>query len=403
MGFPGANTTTDHRNLFLSDEQIDAIQAKEAKERDPIRQKLGNPVKAPGRILSFAIADQTAVLALASHKAAVANLTTKECQKQQQVKHTGPVTAVALLSEKYTVGGSRIALSASWDKTVKVWCVDQPTRVVAVLAGHADFVKCMAAHPTLPMVYTGSADKSVMIWKLPETLFTDAAAESPVEISPFKTIKGDHTGQIYAIALDSTGSVLYSTGSDASIRAWDASTGQAAKVDNEIWEIERGHHKTNVFDIKVSENMLWTASADKTAVGWDMDTRKPDITMQHKAFVTSVLPVMQAGVVITGTRGGDISVWRVSAGAPELIREIHAHSDDVVCLRQQGRLFYSSSLDETLRVWDIKEVIDFKGGMSYVPPELAALRQQQKKAAETMLTEDEERELAELMDGLDEL
>ncbi|KAI8321004.1 hypothetical protein GQ54DRAFT_239634, partial [Martensiomyces pterosporus] len=80
--------------------------------------------------------------------------------------HAGPVTSVALMSSSYAVNGSRIALSGSWDKTVKVWAVDSPQRTLAVLSGHSDFVKCLVVHPTLPIAYTGSADKSIILWKL---------------------------------------------------------------------------------------------------------------------------------------------------------------------------------------------------------------------------------------------
>ncbi|KAJ1814018.1 hypothetical protein LPJ75_002947, partial [Coemansia sp. RSA 2598] len=225
---------------------------------------------------------------------------------------------------------------------------------------------------------------------------------------------------------------LYSAGSDASIRAWGALTGKAVEAsalvggnkntteddDDDDWHIARGQHKTNIFDIKATESGLWTASADKTAIGWDVETRKADLVLEHKEAVTSVLPIPQVGVVVTGTNGGVIYVWNVSSGSPEVIREIHAHIDDVTCLKAAGRVFYSSGLDETLRVWDIKDVVGFKGGLEYVPAELADLKKQASassgssanskagtfgNAGHSVLTEEEERELAELMSDLDDL
>ncbi|KAJ1952842.1 hypothetical protein GGI12_006148, partial [Dipsacomyces acuminosporus] len=89
----------------------------------------------------------------------------------------------------YKVNGSRIALSGSWDKTVKVWSVDQPQRTLAVLSGHLDFVKCLAVHPALPIVYTGSADKTIMLWKLPENPCDLVESEQVLELRPTKIIK----------------------------------------------------------------------------------------------------------------------------------------------------------------------------------------------------------------------
>ncbi|KAJ1797566.1 hypothetical protein LPJ59_003056 [Coemansia sp. RSA 2399] len=377
--------------------------------------------------LSFEMCDNdTAVLALGNHLARVADLKAKSCT-QPPTKHAGPVTGVAVLSDGYTVGGTRIALSASWDKTVRLWPVDDAKRTLAVLVGHSDFVKCVVAHPTLPIVYTGSADKTIMIWRLPESAEAlTANGDSPLELRPSKTIKGQHTGQVQTLCLDAvSANVLYSAGSDASVRAWDAQTGDALPDENdnlEEWHIPRGQHQTNITDLKLTETELWTASADSTAVGWDLGTRTADMVLNHKSNVTAVLPVPQVGVVITGTHGGTIYVWRTSNGSPKIIREIHAHTDDITCLRAAGRVFYSASLDETLRVWDIMDVVKFQGGLEFMPPELAKLKAQTEsdhtvstngsqvgKNASTIqpsssaLTEEEERELAELMSDLDDM
>ncbi|KAJ2786733.1 hypothetical protein GGI15_001262 [Coemansia interrupta] len=432
MSFPGANISSDRRHFFMSSAQLEALEQKEAMEKDPLRQKLGSPIRAGGRILNFEICgSDTAVLALGSHQAKVADLAARECRRNA-AKHGGPTTSVAVMSESYTISGSRLALSGAWDKQIKVWAVDDPQRTLALLVGHSDFVKCLVAHPSLPIVYSGSADKTVMIWKLPESPDDlNNNSGDPVEITPFKIIKGLHTGQIYTLCLDPLAETLYSSGSDASIRAWDALTGNpvasqsTSDDDDGYWIIPRGQHKTNIFDIKATDNSLWTASADKTAIGWDVETRRADLILEHKTTVNCVLPIPQVGVVVTGTNGGVIYLWNTSGAGdtPEIIREIHAHTDDVTCLKMAGRVFYSSGLDETLRVWDIKDIVGFKGGIEYVPKELADLERQSRSGntghgensniisgiksgqakQSSVLTEEEERELAELMSDLDDL
>ncbi|KAJ2396014.1 hypothetical protein GGI05_001321 [Coemansia sp. RSA 2603] len=432
MSFPGANISSDRRHFFMSSAQLEALEQKEAMEKDPLRQKLGSPIRAGGRILNFEICDSdTAVLALGSHQAKVADLKARECRRNA-AKHGGPTTSAAVMSGSYTIGGSRIALSGAWDKQIKVWAVNDPQRTLAMLVGHTDFVKCLVAHPSLPIVYSGSADKTVMIWKLPESPDDlNSSSGNPVEIAPFKIIKGLHTGQIYTLCLDPSAETLYSSGSDASIRAWDALTGNpvasqsTVDEDDGYWLIPRGQHKTNIFDIKTTDNSLWTASADKTAIGWDVETRRADLILEHKTTVNCVLPIPQVGVVVTGTNGGVIYLWNTSGAGdtPEIIREVHAHTDDVTCLKMDGRVFYSSGLDETLRVWDIKDIVGYKGGIEYVPEELAHLKRQSasgnadhsgsgNKSSDinsgqakhsSALTEEEERELAELMSDLDDL
>lgn len=418
MSFSGANVSSDRRNFFMSSAQLEALEHKEALEREPLRQKLGKPIRTGGRILNFELCEEKettkAVLGLANYTAKIADLSNQNCHKPM-VKHKGPVTSVAVLNEKYLYKGSRIALSASWDKLVKIWPVNDPQRVLAVLSGHTDFIKCLVVHPTQPIVYTGSADKSIMLWELPVGNF-DTAESIVVEIKPTKIIKGQHSGQVHTLCLDIVNSqILYSAGSDSSVLAWNAIDGSPFKTDNgDHWAIPRGQHKTNIFDIVATENGLWTASADKTAIGWDSETSKVDLVLEHKTAVTSVLPVPQAGIVVTGTRDGIIYIWRTNTELPEIIREIHAHTDDVTCLRKCGSMLYSSGLDETLRVWDINEVVKFTGGMEYIPTELASLANNKKDSVSatssgtegkngSALTEEEERELAELMSDLDDM
>ncbi|KAJ1731909.1 hypothetical protein LPJ61_002303, partial [Coemansia biformis] len=410
MAAAGASVSSNRRHFFMSSAQLEALEKKEELERDPVRQKLGSPLRAGARILGFDLAgDSTVVLALASHQAQVADIAAGECGKAT-AKHAGPVTSVAVLGSHYRAGGSRIALSASWDKTIRVWAVDNPQQTLAVLAGHTDFVKCLVAHPTQPVVFSGSADKTIMFWRLPESADALTQGSAPLNITPFKTVAGQHTGQIYALCLDPTAAgILYSAGSDASVRAWDAHTGAAlSSADGDRWCIERGQHKTNIFGCKATETELWTCSADKTAVGWDIETRKADLVLEHSAAVTAVLPIPQVGVVVTGVRDGAIYVWRVDSGAPEIIREIHAHTDDVTALQAAGREFYSSGLDQTLRRWDIRDVVGFTGGIDYIPAELASLctttaQPAGDSADQPTLTEEEERELAELMSDLDDM
>ncbi|KAJ2007277.1 hypothetical protein GGI04_000583 [Coemansia thaxteri] len=407
----------------MSSAQLEALERREELDKDPIRQKLGSPLRTTARILDFELlGDDKVVLAQANYQAKVADLQAKECQKTA-AKHAGPVTAVAVVADSYRVGGSRIALSASWDRTAKVWSVDGQQRTLAVLTGHTDFIKCLVAHPTLPIVYTGSADKTIMLWRLPESANELSGLEEPMEIRPFKVIKGQHTGQIYTLCLDGeTGGVLFSAGSDASIRAWSAVDGTPWRVggssfDGGEWMVPRGQHKTNISDVKWTESVLWTASADNTAVAWELETGKVDLVLEHKTTVTAVLPIPQMGVVVTGVRDGVIYVWRINDGSPRIIREIHAHTDDVSCLKIAGRRFYSSGLDDTLREWDVASVVNFAGGLEYMPAELEALKRQadeqvQLAAATTgaskadgasALTEEEERELAELMSDIDDM
>jgi len=68
------------------------------------------------------------------------------------------------------------------------------------------------------------------------------------------------------------------------------------------------------------------------------------------------------------------------------------HFDEITKLEIVGNTLISASLDGTIRIWNTNEP----------PPKLEMARKEQPKGEESMLTEEEERELAELMSDEDD-
>ena len=68
------------------------------------------------------------------------------------------------------------------------------------------------------------------------------------------------------------------------------------------------------------------------------------------------------------------------------------HFDEITKLEIVGNTLISASLDGTIRTWNTNEP----------PPKLEMARKEQPKVGESMLTEEEERELAELMSDEDD-
>jgi WD40 repeat protein len=68
------------------------------------------------------------------------------------------------------------------------------------------------------------------------------------------------------------------------------------------------------------------------------------------------------------------------------------HFDDITKLEVIGNTLISASLDGTIRIWKTNES----------PPKLEMAKKEEPKKEEGLLTEEEERELAELMSDEDE-
>ncbi|KAG6869079.1 hypothetical protein C0993_003399 [Termitomyces sp. T159_Od127] len=181
---------------------------------------------------------------------------------------------------------------------------------------------------------------------------------------------------------------------------------------------ELTHHRTRINEILYGSDLLWTASADGTVQVLDRapmsSLQKPSPPIEHPVPVRAILPLSltELGEPYLLTGAGDIMrVYDVSTSdEPELIREMDAHWHDITAIRLWKRAtigvdgmtriepwIVTTSLDGTIRKWRLSELLSSppthkeQGLPASVPTTCV-----QKAGVE--MTEDEERELAELMD-----
>lgn len=153
-------------------------------------------------------------------------------------------------------------------------------------------------------------------------------------------------------------------------------------------------HETSVYALVFDEaGDLWSASADGTAKclgrerGWEVDT-----VLVHPDFVKAVVVDDVGGWVVTGCRDEEVRVWEKGSG--RLVYTYSGHYEEVTGLCLVGRTVVSVSIDGTIRRWSLKGEDIQKA----IEEREKGAKVEEDKPKETLLTEDEERELAELMD-----
>ncbi|KAF9580886.1 hypothetical protein BGW38_002289, partial [Lunasporangiospora selenospora] len=141
-------------------------------------------------------------------------------------------------------------------------------------------------------------------------------------------------------------------------------------------------------------------SADKTAQRLDLETKKVDTTLEHPDFVKSI--ALAGPYVVTGGRHESIRVWSVATG--KLIKEIKGHFDEVSVMEQD--LLKSDKDDASEEASKTKEATAEPIPSDASKPLMAQPQVKETSIAQSnvpttvnskMMTEDEERELAELM------
>lgn len=302
-----------------------------------------------------------------------------------------------------------ILFAACWDKTIHSW--DLKTRKpLRRYTGHSDFVKCVLATELsgTPILLSGSADSSIIVWNV----------ETGKKLH---TLKG-HARAVLDLALDPAATTkeelcLFSADTVRDIRSWKVTLDSAS----ESLTTPLRPHETSVNRLRFEESLvvdaedadadadLWTASSDKTAQrlvrsrNWETDT-----TLAHPDFVRDVIIDQQAGWVITACRDEEVRVWNSSSG--ELACVFSGHFNEVTGLAlmppaqgSRASRIVSVSIDGTLRVWTLDPAEMKKAQEEYERQQNGIeVEKEPEVKKESMLTAEEEAELAELMDSDDE-
>src|SRR4028119_1840144 len=123
--------------------------------------------------------------------------------------HSDSVTAVAIAPDGNT------AISASWDKTLKIWDTETGTEV-RTLTAHTKPVIAVAIAPDGKTAISASGDNTLKIWD----------TETGTEV---RTLTG-HTNWVYAVAIAPDGKTAISASRDKTLKIWDTQTGTEVRT-----------------------------------------------------------------------------------------------------------------------------------------------------------------------------
>ena len=343
---------------------------------------------------------------------------------------TAPITCLALSPSAKTI------YAGSWDKIIWSWDVETRTPSRR-FQGHNDFVKALLCirlngHDIL---ISGAADATIIIW--------NATTGTKLQV-----LKGGHTRGIQDLAIDpttyppptststspdSTSSIstpipirFFSASSDRTIRRWNLtlknspSTHRPDKnahptnkpLENltlSAQEIDPLNpiiaHETSIYKILFSpspsdeDTELWTCSADGTikclscAQAFTAET-----TLPHGDYVRSIALDEEGGTyVISGGRSEDVKVW--DRGTGELVHVYEGHFGEIMDLVVLRGRAVSVGIDGTVRTWGLtrRDIERAKVEKDDGVEERVVDKKKEEEQGDLM-TEEEERELAELMD-----
>lgn len=217
--------------------------------------------------------------------------------------------------------------TASHDQTARLWSCDHiyPLRI---FAGHLSDVDCVGWHPNGTYIVTGSSDKTCRMWDI------NSGASVRVFLG--------HTGPVSCTTVSPDGRWLASAGEDSIIHIWDLGSGRRLKS-------MKGHGKCSIYSLAFSQegDVLVSSGSDCTVRVWDVKKNtldqgpEPELYSVDGAAPTSASSVPISSAAHGGHRG---SVAQANSAQLDLDgrrqKEIAATLDHLVVLNTKRTPVY---------------------------------------------------------------
>jgi len=238
--------------------------------------------------------------------------------------HKNAVNAVAVTPD------GRYAISASDDKTLKVWELASG-RTVHTLAGHRNVVNAVAVTPDGRYAVSGSDDKTLKVWEL--------ASGRPVH-----TLAG-HGGCVNAVAITPDGRYVVSGSDDKTLKVWDLASGWAVHT--------LVGHKERVMVVAVTADghYVVSRSGDYRLIVWELATGRTVQTSPGGVWGVTITPDGQYGVL--GLFDDTLGIWELASGRVVHTLVGHKYTASAVAVTLDSQYAVSGALDGELRVWEL--------------------------------------------------
>ena len=261
------------------------------------------------------------------------------------LRHSDSVRAVAFSRD------GRVAVSASDDKTLKLWEVASG-RELRTFAGHKARVVACALSPDGQQLVSGSLDKTLKLWE----------AASGRELRTF----AGHKDRVFACALSPDGQQLVSGSEDATLKLWEVASGRELRT--------FAGHKANVWACALSPDgqQLASGSLDHTLRLWEVASgRELRAFAGHKYAVNACAFSPDGQRLVSASDDHTLKLWEVASGRE--LRTFAGHKGWVFAcaLSPDGQQLVSGSGDTTLKLWELASGQELRTFAGHKNPVLA--------------------------------
>ena len=242
-------------------------------------------------------------------------------------EHSGYV-----LSCDFSPNGETV-VSSSDDSTVRLWSATTCQKL-HTLKSHSDKVYCTQFSPTGAHILSGSCDRTVRVWN------TETA-------SKVATLKG-HSLAIFSCCFSNTdgGKHCLSGSDDRMIKMWDWRENREVRTfsghGGTVWSCRFSNSDRYIISASMNQELkLWDAGSGQLIRNF----------AGHMASIHHALFTSNDKYVLSCARDWTVMVWETETG--NHVDTLTGHINTVYNMDIQGNMLLTSSLDETVKLWQL--------------------------------------------------
>ena len=242
--------------------------------------------------------------------------------------HTRRVTSLAFSPDSQTLA------SGSADRSVRLWrpATPEPGRRLEEPSGHNNFVVSLAFSPRGDCLASGSADRTVRLWQ-------------PADGRLLHTL-GGHAGEVSALAFHPGGETLAS-GSQAATHLWNVADGRLLGVlPGQEWGVVS-------LAFNPDGSLLGSSHADNALNLWRFPEGEAPRTLMERVARWQFNPTGRAGgwSLATCSSYGQARLWKAETG--EQVASLEGRTDgEALAISPDGRCLAASDR-RSIHLWEL--------------------------------------------------
>lgn len=209
--------------------------------------------------------------------------------------------------------------------------------------GHTDEVYAVQLQDDY--LVSASADRTVRVWNLT----TQRLIYPPLT---------GHTGSVTAVQFDAQDDIIITGDSRGNVIIWRFSTGETVTtIKPHSEDVVSSCSSETILSLCFNDRYLVTGSKDSKIKLWNCNSTDVSLLGTFDGHDNAVLALkLRDDILVSGSGDSTMCIWSLPTG--EVIRRINIYQSGVSCLQYNGRFLISGSTDNSAKIYDIDQNIE---------------------------------------------